>query len=193
MTNELQLSAGQAISGKVTSVQLYGALIKISEDQEALLHISQFGDTNVRNVDDMFKVGDDIEAYILKVYRDTGRIALTMVKPPEVPWESIKVGNTYPGKVTRLENFGVFVDFGAERPGMVHVSEMAEGFIQSPSDVVKEGQDVEVRVIKVNRKKRQIDLSMKPERHEIEQIDFEDSDEPVLNAMQEAFRRAGLK
>src|SRR5690606_17629999 len=98
-------------------------------------------------------------------------------------------GDTLEGQVERLENFGAFIDIGAERPGMVHVSEMAEGFVKSPSDVVKVGDKVEVRVLKVNRKKRQIDLSMKPVPEPMEQLPEEDEEE-LPSAMAIALRRA---
>jgi predicted RNA-binding protein with RPS1 domain len=94
----------------------------------------------------------------------------------------------YRGTVERIEDFGIFVNFGAERPGMVHVSEMADGYVKSPSDVVSRGDDVEVRVLKVNRKKRQIDLSMKTAVEEIEDV-LEPTDN-IPTAMEIALRRA---
>ena len=96
------------------------------------------------------------------------------------------------GKVVKLEKFGAFVDFGAERPGMVHVSEMANGYVASPSDVLKEGDEVKAAVIKVNRKKRRIDLSIKALEAPPEPVKVEASapEEHVPNAMEYAFRRA---
>ena len=91
----------------------------------------------------------------------------------------------------RVENFGVFVDFGAERPGMVHVSEMADGYVKSPSDIASVGQEVEVRVIKKSGRPRQIDLSMKMEAEESAFVEDEDEDEvEVSTSMAQAFRRA---
>jgi len=65
------------------------------------------------------------------------------------------------GKITRLEKFGAFVDIGAERPGLIHISEMTHDYIKSPEDVVKTGDEVEVKILSVNRQKKQIKLSMK--------------------------------
>ena len=65
------------------------------------------------------------------------------------------------GKVVRLETYGAFVDIGAERPGMVHVSELAHGYVKTPSEIVKEGDEIEAKVLEVDRKKKQIKLSMK--------------------------------
>ena len=153
------LKKGMSLKGTVKHIELYGALVDIGRDQDALLHISQLGKANVRNVEDVVKVGDEIDAYVLKV--EDGRIALSLVKPPSVDWDDLSVDTMLTGTVVRIEKFGVFVDIGAERPGMVHVSELAEGFVRTPSDVVSSGQEVQVRVLKINRKKRQIDLSMK--------------------------------
>jgi small subunit ribosomal protein S1 len=184
-----ELTPAAEVQGTVKRIELYGAFVDIGVGTDALLHISQLGKQNVRNVEDVVKVGEQITAFVLKVEPDTKRIALSLVKPPAVNWDTIKEGDMLEGQVERLENFGAFIDIGAERPGMVHVSEMAEGFVKSPSDVVKVGDKVEVRVLKVNRKKRQIDLSMKPAPEPIEVIEEEDEEE-APTAMAAAFRRA---
>ena len=74
------------------------------------------------------------------------------------------------GKVVRLETYGAVVDIGAERPGMVHVSELAHGYVKTPSEIVKEGDEVEAKVLDVNRKKKQIKLSMKALEPEVEEF-----------------------
>lgn len=181
------LKPGKAVVGKVSSLQLYGAFVDIGIGRDALLHVSQFDNTNFRNLKDVVNQGDAIEAYVLRVDHEKGRVALTMNKPPELPWAEIVEGQSYKGTVIRLENYGAFVDIGAERPGMVHVSEMADGYVQSPSDVVSAGDEVEVRVIKINRRNRQIDLSMKTE---IEIVAAVEDEEEMPTAMAEAFRRA---
>ncbi len=185
------LRMGAALSGTVKAVELYGAFVDVGIGQDALLHISQLGKSNVRNVEDVVKVGDEITVYVIKVDKNAGRVALSLVKPPQLSWESLQSGQSYNGTVTRIEKFGVFVDIGAERPGMVHVSELTDGFVESPSDIVNVGQEVEVRVLKVNRKKRQIDMSMKEPQETIETVfaDEEDEDE-ALTAMAMAFRKA---
>ena len=184
-----QLKPGAAITGTIKSVELYGAFVDIGVGRDALLHISQLGKPNVRNVEDVVKVGESVTVYVLKVEPETGRVALSLVKPPDVTWETLEVGQLHTGTVTRVEKFGVFVDIGAERPGMVHVSELADGFVKSPSDVVSVGQEVEVRIIKVNRKKRQIDMSMKSAPQITETV-VEEDDEEVPTAMALAFRKA---
>jgi len=84
-----------------------------------------------------------------------------MIKPLDLEWRDIKKGMTIKGKVVRLEKFGAFVEIGAERPGLVHISEMAHGYVKQPSDVVNEGDEIEAQVLDFNRRKKQIKLSMK--------------------------------
>ena len=184
------LDVGSEVSGRVTHVGIYGALVDIGTGQNALLHISQLPDGEERRFEEVVQADSEITAYVYKTRQD-GYVALTMEKPPLVPWQSIKQGNKYTGEVVRVENFGVFVDFGAERPGMVHVSEMADGYVKSPSDIASVGQEVEVRVIKKSGRPRQIDLSMKKEQADsaLFEEDVEDEIE-VPTSMAQAFRRA---
>ena len=184
------LDIGMEVTGRVKHVGIYGALVDIGTGQDALLHISQLSNGEERRFEEVVRAGSDITAYVYKTRQD-GYVALSMEKPPMVPWQSIKQGNTYTGEVIRVENFGVFVDFGAERPGMVHVSEMADGYVKSPSDIASIGQEVEVRVIKKSGRPRQIDLTMKKDQEESMLIEEEAEDEvEVPTSMAQAFRRA---
>lgn len=184
------LDVGNEVTGTVRHVGIYGALVDIGTGQDALLHISQLPNGEERRFEEVVRADADITAYVYKTRQD-GHVALTMEKPPLVPWQSIKQGNTYTGQVIRVENFGVFVDFGAERPGMVHVSEMADGYVKSPSDIAAIGQEVEVRVIKKSGRPRQIDLTMKMDQAEQALIEDDADDEiEVPTSMAQAFRRA---
>lgn len=183
------LKVGSEIRGKVRHIGIYGALVDIGTGQDALLHISQLADNEERRFEDVARPGSEITAFVYKTRRD-GYVALTMEKPPLIPWPTIRQGSTYSGEVIRVEDFGVFVDFGAERPGMVHVSEMSDDYVKTPGDVASVGQTVEVRVLKKNGRSRQIDLTMKsaPE-DEIMRAD-DDDEEAVPTAMAQAFQRA---
>jgi small subunit ribosomal protein S1 len=121
----------------------------------------------------------------------------------DLEWREIKKDMVIKGKVSRLEKFGVFVEIGAERPGLVHVSELTHDYIHDPSDVVKEGDEVEVMVLGVNRQKKQIKLSMKAlEEKPVKEVKVvqerskevaepeKEKDEPVPTAMEMALREA---
>jgi predicted RNA-binding protein with RPS1 domain len=128
-----------------------------------VIHISQIipesPEQPIKRVEDVLKVGQQVEVWIKRVKDD--RVELTMIKPLDLEWRDIKKGMNVKGQVVRLEKFGAFIEIGAERPGLIHISEMAHGYVRQPSDVVKEGDEVEAQVIDVNRKKKQIKLSLK--------------------------------
>ncbi|MBC6934494.1 MAG: 30S ribosomal protein S1 [Chloroflexi bacterium] len=184
----------QEIKGTVKRLELYGAFVDIGIGQDALLHISQLGKTNVRNVEDVVKVGDEITAYVLKVDLEAKRVALSLMRPPALTWDEIREGMVLSGTVTRLESYGAFIDVGAERDAMVHVSELSSGYVNSPSDVVKVGDTVEGRVIKINRKKRQIDMSLKaaeaPKAAAVTTSSSDEDEGDLPTAMELALRRA---
>ena len=150
-------------NGTVVKTTLAGAVIDIGTEKPAMLHVSQISATGdeeaIKSVKDILQVGQQVEVWIKKVKDE--RIELTMIKPLDLEWREIKKGMNVKGKVVRLEKFGAFVEIGAERPGLIHISEMAHGYVRTPNDVVNEGDEVEAEIIDVNRKKKQIKLSMK--------------------------------
>lgn len=156
------------VRGKVVKIELYGAFVDIGVGQDGLLHISQISTERIKNVNDKLSVGDEITVWIRGIDAAQNRIDLTMIQPSAVDWNEISVGQVLTGKVIRLEKFGAFIDVGAERPGMVHVSELSSNFINSPADVVSVGQEIQVKVIKVSSKKKQIDLSVKALEEKVE-------------------------
>ena len=177
------------LRGKVKKIELYGAFVDIGVGRDGLLHISQLSTERVKNVNDVVKEGDEITVWVRNVDPEQGRIDLTMMPPAGMAWSEIQPGQVLTGKVVRVEKFGAFVDVGAERPGMVHVSELANGYVNSPLEVVKVGSEVQVKVIKVNSKKKQIDLSIKALEEPI-QFTQDDDDENVPTAMELALRNA---
>ena len=190
-----ELRTSMELKGTIKRIELYGAFVDIGIGVDGLLHISQLGKPNVRNVEDVVKTGEEVPVYVLKVDLENRRIALSLVKPPMMSWDDVREGTVVMGKVVRLEKFGVFVEIGAERPGMIHVSELASGYVNSPSDVVKVGDDVRAQIIKVNKKKKRIDLSLKalemPPEPSAKSVAIPDEEEEyVPTAMEVALRRA---
>jgi small subunit ribosomal protein S1 len=186
------LAPKMKVQGRVKKIDLYGALVDIGVGRLGLLHISQLTTEHVNNVSDVVNEGDEITVWIQQVDRKKGRINLTMIEPPDVTWNDINVDDVRTGKVVRVEKFGAFVDIGAERPGLVHVSELAKGYVGDPSEVVKVDDEIEVKVIGVNRRKRQIDLSVRAleDPATITVPDEEDDNEPLPTAMELALRQA---
>jgi small subunit ribosomal protein S1 len=191
-------------TGTVKKITLAGAVVDIGLDTPGVVHISQLSTEPVNRVEDVLKVGQTIDVWVRRVFPKKNRIELTMVKPLDLEWREIEKDMVVKGKVTRIEKFGVFVDIGAERPGLVHISEMTHDYIKSPNEVVKEGDEVEVKVLSVNRHKRQIKLSMKaleeppvkvvkevqPQPKPNKPAEETEREEPVPTAMEMALREA---
>ena len=189
-------------TGTVIKIVLEGAIVDIGLSIPGVVHISQLSTSPVNRVEDVVKVGQTVDVWVRQVRPQKGRIDLTMIKPLDLEWREIKKDMVVKGKVTRIEKFGVFVDIGAERPGLVHISELTHDYIHTPSDVVKEGDEVEVKVLGMNRQKKQIKLSMKaleappapvvkPTQKEASKEAGEaEKEQPVPTAMEMALREA---
>jgi ribosomal protein S1 len=160
------------LNGKVLKTTLAGALVDIGQSLPGVLHISQISETAINKVEDVVKEGQEVTVWVKRVRKD--RIELTMIEPLAYDWKELKPDMVVKGKVVRLETYGAFVDFGAERPGLIHVSELTHGYVKTASDVVKEGDEVEAKVLDVDRRKRQIRLSMKA----LQEVAVEEYHEP---------------
>lgn len=147
------------LNGKVLKTTLAGALVDIGQSLPGVIHISQLSDKPVNKVEDIVQEGQEVAVWVKRVRRD--RVELTMIEPLAYEWKELKPEMTVKGKVVRLESYGAFVDFGAERPGLIHVSELAHGYVKTAAEVLKEGEEVEAKVLEVDRRKRQIRLSVK--------------------------------
>jgi ribosomal protein S1 len=179
------------LTGRVTRTDLYGAFVNIGVGRDALVHISKIQKGAVNRVEDVLAVGDEVTVYVDRVDRNSGRISLTMIKPLDVTWRELERGQVFDGTVTRVEQYGIFVDIGAERPGLVHVSEMGEGYVSHPNDLYKVDDQVTVRVLDYDRKKRRIDLSIaRPEAEVASPASEEGEEAPPPTAMEMALREA---
>jgi len=173
------------LRGKITKVGLSGAFVDIGLGQDGWVHISQLSEDPVNRVAEVVEPGDEVTVWVKKVDRRRGRINLTMVEPPERVFSDLKPGMIIKGKVTRLAPFGAFIDVGVGRDGLVHISELAPGYVEKPSEIVSVGEEVEVKVLSVDRRRRQIELGMK----EIPIDDLED-EEPLPTIMELALKEA---
>jgi len=156
-----ELKRKNHFTGTIIRTSLAGALVDIGLDVPGVVHISQLQEDPVNRVEDVVHPGQTVEVWVRRVVPKKNRLELTMIKPLDLEWGEIEKDMVVKGKVIRLERFGAFVDIGAERPGLVHISEMTHDYIKTPGEVVKEGDEVEVKVLNVDRRKKQIKLSMK--------------------------------
>jgi ribosomal protein S1 len=157
--SETAIQSKTKLTGKVIKTTLAGAIVDIGQNLPGVIHISQLKAESVNRVEDVLQVGQDVEVWVRRVKDD--RIELTMIEPMGLEWREIKNDMIVKGKVTRLESYGAFIEIGAERPGLVHVSEITHGFVKSPGEILHEGDEVKAKVLEVNRRKKQIRLSIK--------------------------------
>jgi transcriptional accessory protein Tex/SPT6 len=157
----LQLQRGQHFSGNVKNIARFGAFVDIGLPQDGLVHISELARQKVDRVEDVVSVGQAVDVWVKKVDKKRGRISLTMVKPITLRMRDIVENAELDGIVTRLEPYGAFVNIGSERDGLGHISQVTHVYIKHPADALAIGDAVKVKVLKVNRKKRQVDLSIK--------------------------------
>lgn len=186
-----EITPKMQLKGVVKKIELYGALVDVGVSRPGLLHISQLSEGHVKNVTDVLNEGDEVTVWVRDVDQKKGRIGLTMLKPPAVTWNEVDTNKVYTGTVVRLEKFGAFVDIGAERPGLVHVSELATSYVGDPADIVTVGDELQVKVIGVNRRKKQIDLSVRALEEPAQTVvEVDDDFEEIPTAMEIALRRA---
>ena len=191
--NNSELKRKDLVKGKVRKITLSGALVDIGRDKPAVIPISQLRKDKVKRVEEVVKEGEEIEAWVRRVDEAREMVELTLIRPLDLEWRDIKAGMKVAGKVEKIEKFGAFVNIGSERPGLVHVSEMSHDYVRNPEDVVSVGSEVEAQVLAVDRKKKQIKLSLKalqedPRAAIVEEA--EEDDEPVPTAMESALRKA---
>jgi len=202
------------LTGKVIKTTIAGAILDIGQKVPGVVHISQLKKDAVNRVEDVVQVGQTVDVWVRRVRDD--RVELTMVEPLNMEWRELKPDMIVKGKVSRLESYGAFVDIGAERPGLVHVSEISHDYVKSPGEVLKEGDEVEAKILDVDRRKKQIRLSIKavlPEPEKVlaeankadarpnrskkgkKEVDFveEEAHEPELTTMELAWREAQEK
>jgi len=176
---------GTKVKGKVRNLTSYGAFVELEEGIDGMVHVSDMSWTRkINHPSEMLKKGDEVEATILEVDKANQRIALGMKQLEIDPWEKIetlyKVGDLVQGKVTKLASFGAFVGLQHEIDGLVHISQISEERVEKIKNVLKVGQDVSARVVKIDRNERRIGLSIKAASYTDEQLKEE---QKILDAL----------
>jgi ribosomal protein S1 len=159
------LEPGAELDGIVRSVRDFGAFVDIGNGVEGLVHVSELAWERVANAADVLQQGQKVRVIVKKIDRETGKIGLSARDLVESPWkraaEKYHVGATVKGVVSRIAQFGAFVKLEPGVEGLVHISELATRHIRSVADVVREGQQVECRVITVDPDQQRMSLSIK--------------------------------
>ena len=159
------LEPGVEFDGIVRSVREFGAFVDIGNGVEGLIHVSELSWDRVANAADVLKAGEKVRVVVKKVDRETGKIGLSARDLIESPWkragDKYHVGATVKGVVSRIAQFGAFVKLEPGVEGLVHISELATRRIRSVSDVAREGQQVECRVITIDPDEQRLSLSIK--------------------------------
>ncbi len=157
---------GSVIKGQVRNITDFGVFVGVEEGIDGLVHVSDISWTQrVKHPGEMFKKGDEIEAVVLNIDVENERFSLGIKQIAPDPWDTLgerhPIGSVVKGKITKLTDFGCFVEIEQGIEGLVHVSELREERVEKPSDVVKEGEEVDVKVIDINSADRKIALSIK--------------------------------
>ncbi|MHC4552453.1 MAG: 30S ribosomal protein S1 [Planctomycetota bacterium] len=158
---------GTVVTTKITSLTNYGAFVEIEPGIDGLIHISDLSWTKKFNhPGEMLTKGQDIKCVVLEVDEDKHRVSLGIKQLTEDPWiraipETYIPGQIVRGAVTKLTNFGVFVELENDLEGLLHISELSDEKVDSPQDVVKIGDEVEVKILRVDMESRKIGLSLR--------------------------------
>lgn len=159
--------AGKVVRGTVQNLTKYGAFIEIEDGIDGLLHVSDISWVRkISHPNEVLTKGQEVECQVLTVDQERKRIALSMKQLRPDPWEAhipenYKPGQTVKGKVTKLTNFGVFVELEPGLEGLLHISELADNNVDNPEEVVKVGDEIECKVLRVDTDERKIGLSRK--------------------------------
>ena len=174
------IQEGSVVTGKVARLTNFGAFIDLG-GVDGLVHISQISHEHVAKASDKLKVGEEVQAKVISVDPESGRVSLSIKDTLAGPWDNIEeraaVGSVLDGLVKRLTTFGAFVELFPGVEGLVHISQIAHQHIATPHEVLKEGQEVQVKVLEVHPEQQRISLSIKalqeapkPEKEEVEEV-----------------------
>lgn len=159
-----ELEEGETRMGKVTGISSFGAFVDLG-GADGLIHISELSWSLVNSPDEVVKVGEELDVYVLRVDAENKKIALSLRRLQPEPWETIHerhaVGDLVQATVTKLTNFGAFARVEDSVEGLIHISELSSRMITHPREVVREGEEVKVKILRIEPDRRRLGLSLK--------------------------------
>ena len=178
---------GMHITGKVRNMTNYGAFVEIENDIDGMIHVSDMSWTRkVNTPNEVLKPGQEVEVVILEINPEQQRISLGLKQAEEDPWANIdklyKVGDVVKGNVTKITAFGAFVELSNKIDGLIHISQLSRDHVDKVKDVLKVGDEVEARVIKVDTAERRIGLSIKAVNETLSEADLKAAEEIYTSA-----------
>lgn len=179
---------GSKVTGKVRNMTSYGAFIEIENDIDGMIHVSDMSWTRkINNPAELLKPGQEVTAVILDIDPSQQRISLGMKQVEVDPWQEIetlyKIGDMVQGKVTKITAFGAFIELSHKIDGLIHISQLSDERVERVKDVLKVGDDVEARVIKIDKDDRRIGLSVKAAKKDYSEDDINAASKEVQEAM----------
>ena len=175
-----QLNEGDVRKGRVTGVSTFGAFVDLG-GADGLIHISELSWGMVTSPDEIVTVGEEIDVYILRIDRDTMKIALSLRRLHPEPWETIheryNVGDVVDATVTKLADFGAFARIEDSIEGLIHITEMGQENVAHPGDIIAEGDSVKVTILRIESDRRRLGLSLKGPESEDEELTSYTSEE----------------
>ncbi len=175
---ETRYPIGSTIKGEIRNLTPYGAFVELEDGIDGMIHVSDFSWTRkINHPSEIAKKGDVVEAVVIEIDKTNQRISLGMKQLEQDPWSIIdnrfKVGDLVKGTVAKIASFGAFIQLEDEIDGLVHISQLSEEHVAKVKDVLKVGDEVEARVIKVDKLERRIGLSIKAADYSEEQVRME--------------------
>jgi small subunit ribosomal protein S1 len=172
---EQRYALSSVVKGKIRNMTAYGAFVELEEGIDGMIHVSDLSWTRkINHPSEVLKKNDEVEAIVLDIDKVNQRISLGIKQLESDPWKEIdqkyKIGDLVTGKVTKLASFGAFVQLQDDIDGLVHISQLSEEHVAKVKDVLKVGQEVEARVIKVDKAERRIGLSIKAAHYSDEEL-----------------------
>ena len=175
---EARYPVGTKISGAVRNLTAYGAFVGLEEGIDGMIHVSDLSWTRkINHPSEILKKNEDVEAVVLSIDKENQRVSLGIKQLDNDPWADIdtkfKVGDIVKGTVAKIASFGAFVSLDGDIDGLIHISQLSEEHVERVKDILKVGDEVEARVIKVDKIERRIGLSIKAVEYSEEQLQKE--------------------